>query len=244
MITDITTILWKEMKEILHQRGRIRGGWVGLVMIIGVFGVFLPLQSGPAWISSPFPLVFWSWVPFVLVGGIIADSFAGERERHTLETLLASRLTDKAILMGKIAAAIFYGWGLAMVCALLSVIAINIAYMKDKLIFYSWTVAIAIPIFSFLIAGLASGLGVFISLRSSTVRQAHQTFSLIYFFMFIPLFAIPVLPKDIQARAAAWIMETDAELIATMIGCALLVLDAGLLAAALGRFKRNKLILD
>jgi hypothetical protein len=47
MIIDILTVLWKEIKEILLQRGRFRGGWVGLLFIIGVFGIIMPLQFGP-----------------------------------------------------------------------------------------------------------------------------------------------------------------------------------------------------
>ena len=73
--------------------------------MIAVFGVFLPLQNGASWVTSPITMVYWAWMPLMLVTGVIADSFAGERERHTLETLLASRLPDRAILLGKVAAA-------------------------------------------------------------------------------------------------------------------------------------------
>ena len=37
--------------------------------------------------------VMWMWFSLLLVINVVADSFAGERERHTLETLLASRLS-------------------------------------------------------------------------------------------------------------------------------------------------------
>ena len=37
---------------------------------------------------------------------MIADGIPGERERHTLETLLASRLSDRSILLGKVMAAV------------------------------------------------------------------------------------------------------------------------------------------
>ncbi|HEY5573791.1 MAG TPA: hypothetical protein VIK64_12300, partial [Anaerolineales bacterium] len=78
MIADIWTIVWKESKEILLQRGNLRGGWVGLLVFIGVFGIFMPLQSGPDWVESPAGLFVWGWVPFLLVSGVVADSFAGE----------------------------------------------------------------------------------------------------------------------------------------------------------------------
>ena len=244
MISDIMTIMWKEMKEILFQRGRLRGGWAGLLVVLGVFGVVMPIQSGPDWIKSPIPILLWSWVPFVLVGGVIADSFAGERERHTLETLLASRLSDQVILFGKIISAVVYGWGLAIACALISLLTINIAYGKGNLIGYPRLTALAIPVFSFLIATTASGLGVLISLRSSTVRQAQQTFSLMYFALFMPLFIIPILPDKIRVPLLAWVADANFIQIGITIALGLILVNLGLIAFAMLRFRRNQLILD
>ena len=65
---------------------------------------------------------------------MIADSFAGERERHTLETLLASRLSDRAILFGKIAACIAYGWLMAMLCVLVGTITENVSHWEGQVL--------------------------------------------------------------------------------------------------------------
>ena len=73
MIADITTIIWKEAREIFHQGGRFRGGWLGMLIFMDVFGIFMPLQSGRLWIESPIGLVYWGWIPFLLVSGVIAD---------------------------------------------------------------------------------------------------------------------------------------------------------------------------
>lgn len=104
MIADFMTVMWKERKEVLEQGGA--RGRMGLVIIVGAFGVFLPLQMGRARVESPVALVYWAWVPLFLVISVVADSFAGERERHTLESLLAARLSDRTILFGKAGAAI------------------------------------------------------------------------------------------------------------------------------------------
>ena len=50
----------------------------------------------------------------MMVSSLVADSFAGERERHTLETLLASRLPDRAILAGKLLVPVAVAWGAAL----------------------------------------------------------------------------------------------------------------------------------
>jgi ABC-2 type transport system permease protein len=44
----------------------------------------------------------------------LGDAIAGERERHTLETLLASRISDRAILLGKVIVTTGYAWGTAL----------------------------------------------------------------------------------------------------------------------------------
>ena len=108
MMTDIFTVAWKELREMLIQgdpRGRSK---LSLLIVVAVFGVLIPLQNGPAWVDSPLSIIVWGWMPFLWVSGIVADSFAGERERHTLESLLATRLSDRAILFGKLLAAMLY----------------------------------------------------------------------------------------------------------------------------------------
>ena len=244
MIYDTVTIMQKELKELLFLRLRFKGGLVGFLIFIGVFGVFMPLQSGISWVENPISLISWSWIPFLLITGVIADSFAGERERHTLETLLASRLSDHAILFGKISAAILYGWGLTMICLVLSLVSFNIAYSKGDLILYPPEVMIAAPILSLLVAGLATGLGVIVSLRAATVRQAQQTFSIAFFMLFIPMFAIPFLPENLMIRAALFIMKVNIEMVAIYAAIFIFLVDGLLLLISMKKFQRNRLILD
>lgn len=244
MITDIYTILWKELKELFVQRGRFRGGLLGLLFFLGVLGILMPVQFGPPWLESAIPLIYWSWIPFMMVNSVIADTFAGERERHTLETLLASRLSDQAILFGKIASAIVYGWGLTMLCVLLGLVSINLVYSRGEIILYPMNVGLAIPVFSFLIAGLASGLGVLISLRSATVRQAQQAFSIVFYLFFIPMFLLPLLPEHITRRVFTFFISANLEVLAILAFGFLVIVNLVLIYIAILRFRRNRLILD
>ncbi len=244
MIADISTVLWKETKELLFQRGRFRGGTTGLVLFVVVFGIFMPLQSGRSWVESPIGLLAWCWVPFLLVSSVVADAFAGERERHTLETLLASRLSDRAILFGKLAASIAYGWGLTLACALLGLVTVNIAYGRGQLLLYPWKMALGIIVLSFLVAALAAGLGVLVSLRAATVRQAQQTFSIAFFVLFIPLFLIPLLPADMKLKIVQSLAKANLEMIAVAAAGLLALIDVALAALAYARFQRDRLILD
>ena len=88
MIADILTVAWKELREMLmfgDSRGRSK---LSLLVILVVFGVVIPLQSGRDWVTSPVSAMVWAWMPYMWVYSVVADSFAGERERHTLEALL------------------------------------------------------------------------------------------------------------------------------------------------------------
>lgn len=244
MFRDMSTVIWKEIKEIFGQRGRFKGGKIGILVFLAVFGIFLPLQNGPDWIRSPLVMIYWAWIPFLLASGVVADSFAGERERHTLETLLASRLPDRAILAGKIGAAVLYAWGLTLICVLAGAAAITAVHGQGRILFYAAPTAAGIAGLTFLVALLASGLGVLVSLRAATVRQAQQMFSVAFLLMFIPLFVLPMLPAAVKAKLMAAASGLNAATAALAVVLLLAVADAVILLIADSRFRRNRLILD
>ena len=242
---DVLTVAWKEWRELILLGGGPRGGRVSLVILLGVFGVFLPLQSGADWVTSPATMFYWGWLPLMLVAGAVADSFAGERERHTLETLLASRLPDRAILFGKILAAVAYGWGIVMAMLLLSLVTVNLTARAGHLLLFPWRFAIGAPLLACLGAGLAATAGVLVSLRAATVRQAAQTLNVgILLLIFIPVIGARALPDAWKAQAGAWLMSVGVDGLLWTASVALLLLDALLLALAMARFQRSRLILD
>ena len=133
MIADILTVASKELREILTFGGDARGrGKFSLLILVGIFGIFFPLQSGREWVTSSMSIMVWGWMPFLWVSGIVSDLFAGERERHTLEALLATRLSDQSILYGKLLASITYGVSLTWLVLLSSIVTINIISIISK----------------------------------------------------------------------------------------------------------------
>ena len=245
MTADLWTVMWKEWKEILFQRGSLRTGAMGLLILLGTFGIFLPLQMGRAWVQSPMMLFYWVWVPLFLVSSVVADSFAGERERHTLEALLATRLPDRAILFGKIGAAVGYGWGVTLASLLLGLASVNLAHGHGELLLYPAIVGWGILALSLLGAGLVAGAGVLISLRAASVRQAQQTLSIaIMVLLFVPVFGVQALPSAWKSRLAEVFAASDVTSVMLTAVAVLIVLNAGLLIAAMTQFKRARLILN
>lgn len=244
MIADLITVAGKELREIFtfgDTRGR---GKFGLVILILIFGIVFPLQNGHDWVTSPINIMVWGWMPFLWVSGIVADLFAGERERHTLESLLATRLSDQAILFGKLFAAIAYGFTLTWVIMLASLVTINVAYGAQGLVLYPLDLTIGALVFSILISGLSACIGVLVSLRASSVRQAQQLMSAGMLVLFLPFMLIQFIPKTWIASLGAMLENIQPVQIAIWLAVILLVVELILIAIAKRMFQRSKLILD
>jgi ABC-2 type transport system permease protein len=247
MFDDLRTVMWKERKGLLRLQGSRKRAILTLFVPVLMIGIVLPLQMGRDFLNSAFSLIGAVLIPFVLVGIAIPESFAGERERHTLETLLASRLSDRAILMGKLLLAVIYGWAMTLVVLLASLMTVNVLFGEGQLMFYRPVVAVVDVVVSLLIAGLVANLGVLISLRSATAQGAQQT---LMGCLMIPLVVLQVVPvvmlsvvPDGEEILKKW-LSVDFESAALGVIAFLLVVNVLLFLASLGRFQRARLVLE
>ncbi len=244
MISDILTVIWKEWKEIFLRRGGGRSGLLNLAVILGLLGVFMPLQSGSQWLTNPIFPIIWAWLPIFLAINIVADAFAGERERHTLETLLASRLSDQSILLGKIGGAVLYAWSITAVGMLLGAITVNVAYPGGPVFYTGLTFPLGL-LLSFLASLLIASVGTLISLNAPTARAAYQRLSIVILVIWLlPSLGLQLLPAQIRASLFAGLQGIN--LASVLVGglVALVLADAVLLLIAMTRFKRARLILE
>lgn len=245
MIADIWTVIWKEWRELLFQRGSLRGIVLSLLPSVMLFGIMLPSQVGRFWIESPLPILVWGWLPVLPVTTVIADAFAGERERHTLETLLASPLSESAILFGKVAAVVGYAWGLTLIILLAGLMTVNFTHGHGKLLLYPAAIALSGMILCFLTALLAASLGVIVSLRAATVRQAAQQLIFASIVLtWIPIFGLGLLPAKLQVSLLTSLRSANAIQLFLVVAIILVVVNFGLLSLAMARFQRSRLILD
>jgi ABC-2 type transport system permease protein len=249
MVHDIFTIMWKDWKELLQLQGSSRSGLIGLLIMMAIFGIGMPLQWGTMWVESGASLTLWLIIPMVLATTIIADTFAGERERHTLETLLASRLSDRAILLGKISAAVIFEWVVTQLVFLVALIPTNVFHGRGEIILYTPAVAVGGMLLSFLIACLVSMIGILVSLRSSTVRQAQQklgisVFVIAYLVPMAGVYALKYVPDKIRERVLAPFLSGDVALPALVVSAILAVLTLLLYVVTKYRFQRTRLIFN
>jgi len=236
-MSDILTMVWKESKDVLFQ-----GGWRSLIrplIVVGIMGIYLPLQLGLRWVDlTPLGMLLLLWIPFFLIISFIGDVIAGERERHTLETLLASRMPDRAILLGKVVAIVLYAWGMSVLSLLLGLVLVDLFRTQGNWMFYPLDLFVDALVLSLLVSVLGASAGVLVSLRVSTVRQAQQILSVgTIVFVFGIVFVLKAIPANVFSSL------TYAQfLLITMAFIA--VLDAILLGLSLVSFQRSRLILS
>ncbi len=236
-MSDILTMVWKESKDSLFQ-----GGWRSLIrplFVVGIMGIYLPLQFGLRWVDlTPIGMVLLLWVPFFVIISFIGDAIAGERERHTLETLLASRMPDRAILLGKIVATVLYAWGMSVLSILLGLVLVDLFRTQGHWLFYPLDLFVDAIVLSLLVSVLGASAGVLISLRVSTVRQAQQILSI---GTIVLVFGATLVLRALPANLVSSLTYQQILLIAMAV---IAVLDAILLGLSLVSFRRSRLILS
>jgi ABC-2 type transport system permease protein len=138
-----------------------------------------------------------------------------------------------------------------MLMLVLSVVAVNVRVAASGPLPVPWPLlfprpfAVGAPVLALLGAGLAASAGVLVSLRASSVRQAAQSLNVaILVLMLVPIVVFQVLSDATVSQLGAWAASAGAWRIIWAAAAALAALDAVLLAAALGRFRRARLILD
>lgn len=236
-MSDFWSMFWKETSDSIfsgHRRELIIP-----LMIIAIMGIIIPWQFGQQWISlSPAMIFIVTYIPFFLTTNYIGDAIAGERERHTLETLLASRISDQAILWGKISVTIAYVWGLTLIGLTIGLVTSNLLTGNGQWRFYGpLNIFLEMLVMSLLASLLSASSGVLISMRVSTVRQAQQTMAI---GSLVLLIVIVLILKAIPAGILA--LLNTYQLLLFFIG-SFTILDIILLWVLSISFRRSRLIL-
>ncbi len=243
---DVRTVMVKEMRELVDS---LTGGSRAQLIAMGVIGIFFgvltPLRRGAAWYGDITSLVAYAFVGMMLLMQPIADVFAGERERHTLETLLATRLDDSSIVIGKLLGVLIPDWLATAFIYLVAIAATNVEYGHGRLLLPpAWSAGATLATIV-LVPGLMAAIGVNTSMRANTVRKAAQALGLfVMALVFLPLIASRVLPRSWLTWIVAAIGGHTPAQVGLTIGAGLLVLDVAIVALALARFRRGRLALD
>lgn len=177
MTGDIWTILWRDLRSYAAQFEEPRRFLLGvaasaifLILIEFSFGIHEQIQA-----AHPVLLIWvWCWLPLGSAVTLSTDAIAGERERHTLESLLATRIPVRAILAGKTLSITIQSWISAVALAFGALAVLNLAtIVRGEIVMYPWSVLLFGPLFSFFLTMLGTLVAIFFSMDSPTVRQAN-----------------------------------------------------------------------
>ncbi|MGI6098022.1 MAG: ABC transporter permease [Dethiobacteria bacterium] len=170
-------------------------------------------------------------IPLMISSIIAANSFVGEKERRTLESLLFAPVDIKSLFMGKVISAFVPAMVVTFFCALLYGLVVNsTAYPLFKTIIFprlNWIVMIVwvIPASSL----FAIFLNVVISAKVKGFQEAYQLGAMI---------VLPVLALFFSQLTGVLFLETSLLL---WIGAAFFLIDYFMLKVISRAFDRNKL---
>lgn len=242
-MSDVQAVVWKEWREILRMSGSKRGAIMRHVFSVGIIGIIWPWQFGAAFVNDGLAVVLAAVTAMLYVAGSSPDAIAGERERHTLETLLASRLPDRAILLGKIIAMIQFGCATAAVMLIIGLITVNVVHGEGEMLMLSPTQWITAAVFTPLVAGLTASIGIQVSLRAKTVKQAQSALSTaIIIVLFLPAIALPTISDAFKARISLMLHGPERAYVLGGFAVAVLLVQLILFWVAMLRFRRDRLI--
>jgi ABC-2 type transport system permease protein len=115
-------------------------------------------------------------LPLMIASVIAADSFAGEKERKTLEALLYTPTTDRELFTAKLLAAWLPALAVAWVGFILYAVVANLAaWPVMGRVFFPNLMWIVLALWvAPSVAGLGLGISVLVSARAQTFQEAYQ----------------------------------------------------------------------
>jgi len=170
-------------------------------------------------------------LPLMVASVIAADSFAGEKERKTLEALLYTPTTDWELFLAKLLSAWLPALGVAWGGFLLYAVMSNLAaWPVMGRLFFPTTMWLVLALWvAPAVAGLGLGTTVLISSRAQTFQEAYQ------------LGGVVVLPIILLVVAQATGVMYFSTWLVALLGLVFWAIDALLLWVGRRTFRRSKL---
>jgi ABC-2 type transport system permease protein len=212
VIADATATFLKEVREQIQFGARNRGQVFGILVSVVVVNVVFPIMVRHP-VAATVMLMGMAGMYVVMMGAFAsADVYAGERERHTLPTLLATRVSDAGVYLGKLAALLTLGVGAGLAQVVLGTLALLVFFGTSINVAGSLLLGLIILVASLPLALLMTSLGLMVSARSRTVRGAMQVMPIVFMAFFLtpaligPLVDWRMLARWLTPQTVAWLI--------------------------------------
>lgn len=182
-------------------------------------------------VDTMFPTLF-LLIPVMAASVLAGSTFVGERERHTLESILYAPITARELFVAKVVGAVVPGCAvtLASVLAFGVVVDAGSWALAGVLLFPTVKWALVVLWLAPAVALLALTLMVLVSARAQTFQEAQQ---------FSVLVVLPIILLVIGQATGVMILGTTTLAVA---GAVVFALDAFLVRLAAGRFTAERLL--
>ncbi len=249
-MSDVATVMGKELLEMRRGSGSQGArSLAGLVVLVLVFSVIVPFLTGADSFGGMGTLVIGPMVAAVWALTSVPDAFVGERDRHTLETLLTTRLPDRAILLGKVLANVASASLIGIVAIVLSILAGNVGgvlrHDQDG-IEVPWLEGGIGVVATILTALLLCNLAILVALRASSAMNAQRAMGLgLAGFVLLLSWGVQALPQGVQSDLSTVADDIEGLSVGALVGLGIavyVVVNAALVAVTLARFTRPKLV--
>ena len=170
-------------------------------------------------------------LPLMVASVIAADSFAGEKERKTLEALLYTPTSDRELLVAKMLSSMVPAVAIAWIGFLLYSITANVAaWSTMERIFFPSLMWIVLAIWvAPAVAGLGLGITVLVSSRAESFQEAYQLGGVVV----LPILLLVVGQITGVLYFSSWMV--------VVLGLVFWIVDAVLLTLGARRFRRSEL---
>jgi sodium transport system permease protein len=199
----------------LEAAARARGADPASLVSVGITpqNIAPPERTGGALLATAVPFFLAVWL---LLGGQYAaiDIGVGERERGSLEALLATPPSRTALAGGKFLAVLFPSLlaVAVMLAAGVITLALGARLLTSSPVVVSLPIGAVVPLLLVGVAlgGLLSAAQLTISLGAGTLREAQQAFAGLYLVVALPLMLVPLLGDWVSRPWAALVPVLNA----------------------------------
>jgi len=226
----------------LSQLPRRMGGTTGVLIYafaMLALGILLPWHLGFDFLDA-MVLLAYACLPALLVAPVVAESFAGDRERAQITATLQER---RRLMYAKVAAGALYGWISALLVMIMGLTTVCLWFARW--ILPPALLAIDLALMSLAVSVSASSISASISVKARSAKHAKRTLRqgfllllvlVVYYSRFMPV----EWKRHVEVPGA---LSGFTEFI-VVISVTLLGLSGGLLKLALNRAEDTEIRLD
>jgi ABC-2 type transport system permease protein len=177
VIRETIIVIRKELAEIGGDWHSLYGALVQAGIILVTCGVIVPSDKPAVWLQPAQLILLYAAFPGIVAATFSADAFAGERERKTLETLLATPISEAAVFVGKIITSVVLAAMASCLAVVAGLISATIVAGKPPPVAVADVALLLAAAVAF--ASVTASLASHISMRVPVARTAQQMSSMV-----------------------------------------------------------------